>query len=152
MNQERLIKAFNEYEKLSGKVNTETQDNFSGWIGRLDTINDKLSEEFHLKGKYFSYYGDIEPPIEERYFLEDKKVVILSVPYKGFHWHFSVVHPLYQNLELVKNKLYYCGNIINDKLLLDMNNQATAYWNNNYGVFENYADTNNFIYFLKSTV
>jgi len=152
MNQERLIKAFHEYEKLSGKINIETQYNFSGWIGRIDNINGKLSEEFHLKGKYFSYYGEIEPSTEEKYFLEDKKVAILSAPYKGFHWHFSVIHPFYQNLELAKSQLYYCGKKINDKLLLDMNNEATSYWNNNYGLFENYVDTNNFIYFYKSMV
>ena len=148
MNQDKLIRCYEDYQKIKSQISVQTDYNFSGWIGRINSYSGKLEGEFHLKGKYFGFYGEIEPDIEEKYYLENKKVISFEAPHKGFHWHFSVVHPNESHLTLENNILLYKSKKINDKILHQLNMEATAYWNTCYALYEKYIDTNNFVYFL----
>jgi hypothetical protein len=147
MNQEKLIACYKGYLEAKPQIFIQTVHNFSGWIGRIESYSGRVEGEFHLKGKYFGFYGDTEPEAEERYFLEDKKVVIFEAPYKGYHWHLSVIHPNESFLTLENNVLFHKGKKVNDKILHQLNMEATAYWNNCFALYEKYPDSNNFVYF-----
>lgn len=146
MNQTLLINCYARYKYLiKNDFNIHTEYNFSGFIDRVDTSSGKLKDEFYLFGKYYGYFGgDKSSDIAE--FIDSKKVLVIDCTYTGFHYHFCVPHVYVYELEIVKNKLYYNGVLINEKILDSLNKGATEYYKQNYKfVYEKYVGSNNFI-------
>jgi hypothetical protein len=150
MNHNLIIETIKLVKRRNSKYDVLTDFTFSGWIGKYNWHEGELKDEFHVNGKYFGFYGEIEPDIEEKYYIESAKTLcFMDETYKGFHHHFIV--PWYigiDRFEIIKNKVYFDSKLFTEKELDWCNSEITnIIINGNMCeyVFEEYGITNNII-------
>jgi hypothetical protein len=149
MDQNLLINSYLAYKKSS--IRRRLFDiGFGGWICRKNNLSGKLSNEFFIHGKYYGYYGQEEKDYfsnfdEYEYFTE--KTLLINSDWSGFHYHFSVLDLIYEDLDIVNNKIYYQNMFINQKILKQINIFTTEHYKKEHikGILELYNKTNNFI-------
>jgi len=143
-----LLLSYKKYLQI--KDTLEISDLVSdGYIGRFNDISGKIKDEFHIIGKYYNYYSKniVNNGYDEWIKLDNKKIKYFNcTQYEGFHYHFSVIYKIVEDLSIENNKLLYQYKPISNSILNKINKLVTENYKKNYdGILEVYKNTNNYI-------